>query len=350
MNDPRYDFKTWAIGVIFLGLAGTIGYSLPHQTGATNTPPRASPPTQLPASNSPQGKPQPSSPPPSASAPGSGAGADARQSFTPPPDDQIPNNEFGKMVRFGRDVFEDTQNNAREYVGNALRCANCHIDGGRLAYSAPLWAAYVAFPTYRAKNGHVNTFQERMQGCFLYSMNGKEPPLNSKVLVGLESYAYFLAKGAPTGANLPGRGYPKLSRPQKFDYAYGQRVFAQKCALCHGPDGQGQSAADGTVVFPPLWGPRSYNWGAGMSSINNAAGFTKANMPLGQEYTLSDEEAWAVATYLDSQERPQDPRFNGSVAETRKADHDSPMDMYGQTVNGVVLGQNSPPSGPPNSQ
>jgi hypothetical protein len=76
-----------------------------------------------------------------------------------------------------------------------------------------------------------------------------------------------------------------------------------------------------------------------MSSITNVAGFVKANMPFSQGNTLSDQEAWDVATYLDSLERPQDPRFKDSVAETRKAHHDLPMDMYGQTVNGVLLGQ-----------
>jgi thiosulfate dehydrogenase len=165
--------------------------------------------------------------------------------------------------------------------------------------------------------------------------------------VALESYAYFLAKGAVIGADLPGRGYPKLAKPAKLDYAHGQQVYAAKCALCHGAEGQGQSAADGSVVFPPLWGRRSFNWGAGMGSITNAAGFIKANMPFSQGNSLTDAEAWDVASYMDSQERPQDPRFNGSVAETRKLHHDSPMDMYGQTVNGVVLGQNSPAAGPP---
>ena len=116
-----------------------------------------------------------------------------------------------------------------------------------------------------------------------FQLNGKEPPLNDKVLIGLESYAHFLATGAPTGANLPGRGYPKLPQPARLNYAHGQQVYAQKCALCHRPDGQGQSVADGTVVFPPLWGPRSYNWGAGMASIDSAAGFAKANMPFSQE-------------------------------------------------------------------
>jgi thiosulfate dehydrogenase len=82
-----------------------------------------------------------------------------------------------------------------------------------------------------------------------------------------------------------------------------------------------------------------------MSLITNAAGFIKANMPLGQGDTLSDKDAWAVATFVDSHERPQDPRFNGSVAETRREHHDSPFDMYGQKIGDVVLGENSPPSG-----
>ena len=69
-------------------------------------------------------------------------------------------------------------------------------------------------------------------------------------------------------------------------------------------------------------------------------------MPLSQGNTLSDQDAWDVATFIDSHERPQDPRFQDSVADTRKANHDSPFDMYGTESNGVLLGQNSTPSGP----
>ena len=330
MSERPLDFRIWAVGVLFLGLAGFIGYNLPKADGAKVA--------QVGEVSALQAK--------SADT----KATQGRKFFTPPADDKIPDNEFGAMVKLGRDIFRDTQHNAKQFVGNSLQCANCHIDAGRLANSAPLWAAYVAFPTYRAKNGRVNTFQERLQGCFLYSMNGKAPPLGDKVLVAIESYAYYLAKGAPTGANLPGRGYPKVPKVTKLDYANGQVVYAQKCALCHGPDGLGQKTSDGTTVFPPLWGKHSFNWGAGMGSITNAAAFIKANMPLSQGNTLTDQEAWDVAAYIDSQERPQDPRFKGSVADTRKAHHDSPMDMYGQTVNGVLLGQNSPPSGPSNQE
>jgi len=75
-----------------------------------------------------------------------------------------------------------------------------------------------------------------------------------------------------------------------------------------------------------------------MGEIQNAAGFIKANMPLGLGNTLTDQQAWDVATFMDSQERPQDPRFTGSVEATRAKYHDSPNSMYGEKINGRVLG------------
>lgn len=269
-----------------------------------------------------------------------------KTAYAPPPDSAIPDDEFGKEVKLGEAIFRDPSEHASTFVGNTLKCSNCHLDGGRLANASPMGAAYVEYPAYREKNGHVNTFEERLQGCFRFSMNGKAPPLGDKVLVALESYAFFLAKGAPTGEKVPGRGYLKLEKPaQPMDFARGGAVYAAKCALCHGADGQGQKA-EGQSVFPSLWGADSFNWGAGMGSIKNAAGFIKANMPLGQGYSLSDQEAWDVAMFMDSHERPQDPRFTGDVATTRQKYHDTAMSMYGKTVGGVLLGKSSPPSGP----
>lgn len=281
---------------------------------------------------------QPATPLKSASA---HADAKAPVTFHPPAERDMPKDEFGKTIQQGEAIFVNTAQYARAYVGkeSSLRCSSCHLDAGRLAHSAPLWGAYVSYPAYRKKNKHVNTLAERMQGCFKYSMNGKAPPLGDPVLVALESYAYWLASGAPIDPKIPGRGYPKLPEPSlPRDYARGQQVFEQHCAVCHGADGAGQNDASGQPVFPALWGPKSFNWGAGMASIKNAAGFIKANMPLGLGGTLSDQQAWDVATFMDSHERPQDPRFNGSVAATRAQYHDSPDDLYGTSVNGRVLG------------
>jgi thiosulfate dehydrogenase len=262
--------------------------------------------------------------------------------FEPPPTSAIPKDEFGQEVALGRAIFSDPQTYAHGFVGNDLKCSNCHLGEGRVANSAPMWGAYVAYPQYRAKNGHVNTFAERLQGCFKFSENGKAPPLGDPVLVALESYSYFLANGAPTGVKMPGAGFPKLAKPPlKPDYARGQDVYSGNCALCHGFDGSGQ-AARGRLVFPPIWGARAYNWGAGMAQINNAAGFIKANMPLAKGGSLTDQQAWDVAAFIDSQPRPQDPRFTGDIAQTRMKYHDEPNSMYGKVVNGVLLGQGAP--------
>lgn len=327
MNGNDSTWQTWAAGIVILGAAVLIGYVLPHQEIAEPAVPMRA-----------------SAPPPTAKPATEHSAAPTLAGFIPPPESAIPNSEFGEVVRLGENIFRHPQQYASEFVGNSLTCQNCHLDAGRLASAAPLWAAYVNYPAYRAKNGHVNSFAERLQGCFRFSMNGKAPPYGDKVLVALETYAFFLAKGAPTGAGP--HGYEKLKKPNKhFDLAHGQQVFAQHCALCHAADGQGQVSADGETVFPPLWGPRSFNWGAGMGQINNAAAFIKANMPLSQGGLLSDDEAWDVAAFMNSHERPQDPRFSGSVDETRKKYHDTPMSFYGSTVNGIRLGEKSPPSG-----
>ncbi|TAM39194.1 MAG: c-type cytochrome, partial [Rhodanobacter sp.] len=236
-------------------------------------------------------------------------------------------------------IFTDTPAHAKAYLGNDLSCSNCHLDAGRRANSAPLWGAWGVYPQYRKKNGHVNSFGERLQGCFKYSMNGKAPPLDSATLVALETYAWWMSKGAPVGVKLKGTGYPKqgFRPPQPPDYARGEAVFKKSCALCHGSDGQGQQVA-GRNVFPPLWGPQSFNWGAGMHQLDNAAAFIKANMPFSRGDTLSDQDAWDVAMFMDAHERPQDPRYAGSVSATRKKYHDSPMSLYGTEVNGHLLG------------
>ncbi|MCA9531429.1 MAG: c-type cytochrome [Myxococcales bacterium] len=268
--------------------------------------------------------------------------APSAPTFTPPPQSAIPGGPFGDAVRQGRAIFTDTPTYARAYVGNVLSCNNCHLDAGRLPSSAPLWGAWGMYPKYRKKNGHVNTFAERLQGCFRYSMNGTAPPLGSPELVALQAYARWMSEGAPVGVKLAGAGYPRedFRPPEPPDYARGEAVFKAKCALCHGADGQGQQAG-GRYVFPPLWGPRSFNWGAGMHELHKAAAFIKANMPFSRGGTLSDQEAWDVALFMDSHERPQDPRFTGDVAETRAKYHDTPMSLYGTEVHGHVLGSPS---------
>jgi len=256
--------------------------------------------------------------------------AAAATEFRPPSESEIPQNEYGETVLLGKKLFVNTQQYAKAYIGNGMNCANCHLDNGRKADSAPLWAAYVLYPAYRQKTGQVDTIQSRIQGCFLYSMNGKPPALDSEEMTALVTYHYWLAKGAPTGVKLPGQGYVKVPNPaQTPDPARGRDIYENNCAICHGANGEGIKTR-GEYAFPPLWGKDSFNWGAGMHRIDTAAGFIQANMPYGLGGTLSDQEAWDVALFMNSHERPADPRFKGSVAQTRDTHHDENC-LYGRT-------------------
>ncbi len=134
--------------------------------------------------------------------------------FSPPAETAIPDNEFGKVVKSGEQIFNETQKYAKPYVGNTLNCVNCHLNAGRLANSSPLWAAYVLYPAYRKKTKQVDTLQSRIQGCFKYSMNGKVPDASSAEVTALVSYMYWLATGAPTCKILPGQGYPELKKSE----------------------------------------------------------------------------------------------------------------------------------------
>jgi len=262
--------------------------------------------------------------------------------FVPPPESAIPGGPDGDMIWRGLQIFDDTQHTASRYVGNSLNCSNCHINQGRRANSAPMWAAYVAYPKYRSKNHKVNTIEERIQGCFRFSMNGSPPPVDSSEMKALVTYFHWLATGLPVGITPKGAGYPKLPAPaQPANIQRGASVYASDCAMCHADDGNGR-VSNGTQVFPPLWGPHSFNWGAGMQGISTAAGFIRANMPFGAGATLTEQQAWDVAAYVVSHERPQDPRFTGSVEATRKKFH-AHNSYYGQVINGHLLGAPSKP-------
>lgn len=265
--------------------------------------------------------------------------------YIPPAQSDIPAGAEGDAIRRGRDIFTRTGMYVKAHVGNQLACTNCHLDAGRRANAAPMWAAYGAYPAYRATTGAVITMEDRIRACFTYSMNaqdsasGKAPAPGSAVYRDLISYIGWLANGAPAGQTLQGAGYPRLRKPAAgYDLRRGQVVFQQNCAQCHGVNGQGARDDQGGTTFPPLWGQGSYNWGAGMAQVDLAAAFIKANMPLGKPGSLTEQQAWDVAAYIDSHERPRDPRQTGTVAAQAKKDHAGEDSFYGKTVAGHELG------------
>jgi thiosulfate dehydrogenase len=96
---------------------------------------------------------------------------------------------------------------------------------------------------------------------------------------------------------------------EEIDVRAGARLYGERCASCHGVDGRGgaqsvDAGAEDQVGPPPLWGPRSFNDGAGAARVYTLAGFIRWAMPPGAGGRVSDVEAQEIAAYVDSRERP----------------------------------------------
>jgi thiosulfate dehydrogenase len=231
-----------------------------------------------------------------------------------------PPGKWGELVAYGRELTRHTYahlgpevpNPAMRYAGNNLACGNCHLQSGAKQYGLPYVGVYAAFPMYRPREGRVASLEDRINGCMTRSMNGKPLPLGSREMLAMVAWMRYLSNGVPVGRPPKERGggpLPLLDRAA--DPAKGAKVYAAFCAACHMPSGQGQR--NGKVgdakgyQFPPLWGPDSFNDGAGMARLINAARFAHSNMPNGTTWdspTLSAEQAWDVAAYMESQPRP----------------------------------------------
>ncbi|MGA2894429.1 MAG: c-type cytochrome [Xanthobacteraceae bacterium] len=243
--------------------------------------------------------------------------------WTVPDPDTLPDDAFGRAVRRGRDLIvktssligPDAPDPAMRYAGNGLDCQSCHLQAGTQRFGLPLAGIWGLFPLYIARENEVRTLEERINGCMERSMNGRALPLGGAEMKVMLAYINFISTAERVGKPLDGRGAPALPLPEKAsDPQHGRKLFAETCAACHGAEGQGQrldpaaaKAAGRRYLFPPLWGPDSYNDGAGMARGITAAQFVHANMPLGTTFeapALSVSDAFDVVAYLSEQPRP----------------------------------------------
>lgn len=219
----------------------------------------------------------------------------------------LPSGPVGAQIAYGRELITDTRKLMPTNVNAGMSCAACHLNAGTLARGGSLIGTYATFPQWNKRSGRVITLQDRIAECFLYSMNGTPPAYDSKQMIAIVSYIAWLSRGTPTFSKPDLKSGFVVKLPTSApNISHGAALYATKCSACHQVGGGGIAGA-----FPPLWGPRSFNNGAGMVHLDHMTGFVMYNMPQNAPGTLSLADAYDISGYVLSHPRP---RFNGKRA------------------------------------
>lgn len=221
----------------------------------------------------------------------------------------------------GYRIATDTYNQLPRNVGAKLHCASCHLDAGRNPRAS--WWQNVVLKYSTIAGGIAG----RINSCFTNSLNGKALCTPDKrglcpddpAMSGLIAYMSWLAlpennpQKIPTRTQPPwGNAFPPVA-PGKGVIAQGAKIFMQKCAFCHGADGEGRYQ-DNVYFRPALWGANSFNTSAGMDSVGDLAPFIYGNMPFQSGGELSQQEARDLACFIDSKPRPTGPKERNPVS------------------------------------
>jgi len=264
--------------------------------------------------------------------PAAGAAAPAavftEANWRTPTEADIPDTPMGASIRRGLYLLRHTPDSLPEYAKANLRCVSCHLNDGTRPEASPLSGAHARYPRYLGRTGAVVDLAERVNYCITRSLAGNALPTRSREMMDILAYLWFLSRDLPTGVSLStSAGLTPLVDTIPGDSARGKEIYVvQQCQLCHGEDGAGA-----IPPAPALWGPKSYSIGASMAREERAAAFIKHNMPLQAPGSLTDEEAWHLARYINSHPRPDSPGkerdFPGGGA-----DRFTPYDTEGHTA------------------
>lgn len=242
-----------------------------------------------------------------------------RNPLTDPDLDDSPQSE---LVRRGFNLFMQTPTEGSRLTPSRLACGNCHLNAGQRELALPLVGSAGMFPEYNRRAGIDFTLEDRIVGCFMRSENspggktdgdaahGDLPEPDADEVLALAGYIRWLSEDFAPGENPPWRKQnripeDKLISVDRLDPARGETLFVEHCKQCHGEDGAGVQIGD--KIAGPLWGPRSWNDGAGVARVYTLAGVIRYMMPYLNPGVLTDEEAQQVAAYITSKPRPAYP-------------------------------------------
>lgn len=230
--------------------------------------------------------------------------------FIAPDTSKLKNDDWGILVKYGKNLIHNTayyigpDGVASHNLHNKMNCTNCHLDDGTRPFGLNFFDTHKTYPQYRARENQVLSLADRVNNCIERPHSGDPLALDSKEMLAIIAYIKWLGeeydKNKHEGYSLKYVKYQGLAA----NSSKGEQVYNAHCKTCHQADGQGQFNTEKTsYIYPPLWGPLSYQEGSSMHRVIKAASFIKYNMPhliaRWDKPVLSDQEALDVAAFIN---------------------------------------------------
>jgi thiosulfate dehydrogenase len=230
-------------------------------------------------------------------------------------DPTLDDSKLSNEIRWGFRIFTNTPVEAGRFAPSRMSCTNCHMNGGQREKSLPLVNVAGVFPEYNRRSGRLYSLNDRIVDCFLRSENAageadstrELPTPSSKEVLAVSAYLVWLSRGSEMGKSPVWRGQNVIASNhlipvEQLDVREGEALFMERCTNCHGAEGQG--VAIGDKKAGPLWGPQSWNDGAGAARVYTLAGIIRYSMPYLDPGSLTDEQALQVSAFINSKPRP----------------------------------------------
>ena len=174
-------------------------------------------------------------------------------------DSTLADTPLSAAIRRGYRIFTNTPAEATRFAPGRVVCANCHLNAGQRKRALPLVDIVGMFPQYNKRAGRLFSLGDRIVDCFLRSENATSrldvlPSPDSEEVLAVSAFVTWL-----------------------LDTRRGESIFRERCVSCHGIEGQGVAVGDKRPG--PLWGPDSWNDGAGAARVYTLAGIVRYTMP-----------------------------------------------------------------------
>ena len=168
--------------------------------------------------------------------------------YTIPSDTDIARQPNAEQINYGKRLLNETRRLLPNNTGASMNCNSCHVQQGKKPMGAPYINTVNSFPQFNPRANRVVTLEDRINGCFMRSMNGKPLAKDSAEMQAMIAYMKWLAQDVPHGAKVQIENAWPIDMKLTPNPERGKSLYAAQCAAAMAPTAKERRTAPATLL------------------------------------------------------------------------------------------------------